>query len=107
MGLLDFFNTRVEEEENTEGIQGRLSSLLSLSKEEELIKLKNKWISDWESFEGKKKIEELKNGKYFVYAVAFDSTWGASGARVTGGMPLKIKRSQSEDEITIHIPLSE
>ena len=68
MGLLDFFNTRVEEEENTEGIQGRLSSLLSLSKEEELIKLKNKWISDWESFEGKKKIEERQkeNEKYWL-----------------------------------------
>ncbi|TAL56841.1 MAG: hypothetical protein EPN85_14735 [Bacteroidetes bacterium] len=53
------------------------------------------------------KIEGLKTGKYFVYAVAFDSTWSALGARVTGGMPLKIKRSQRDDNLTVRIPLSE
>ena len=53
------------------------------------------------------KIEGLKKGKYFVYAVAFDSTWGPTGARLTGGMSLKIKRSEREDEITLNIPLSE
>ena len=53
------------------------------------------------------KIEGLKTGKYFVYAVGLDSAWGASGARVIGGVPLKIKRSQSKDEIILNIPLSE
>ncbi len=53
------------------------------------------------------KIDGLKKGKYFVYMVGRDTAWGATGARVTGGMALKIKRSQKSDKITLNIPLSE
>ena len=53
------------------------------------------------------KVEGLKKGKYFVYMAGLDSTWGSSGARVTGGLALKIKRSERNDVITLNIPLSE
>jgi hypothetical protein len=53
------------------------------------------------------KIEGLKKGKYFVYMVGRDTAWGPTGARVTGGVALKIKRSEKSDNITLNIPLSE
>lgn len=46
----------------------------------------------------------LKAGKYFVYAVGYDSTWLA---RVKGGMPLKIKYSERKHEINFKLPLTE
>ncbi len=66
--------------------------------------------SDFDSYFVGKPIENfilcdgLKAGKYYVYAVGYDSIWGA---RVKGGMPLKIKYSDRKDEINLTLPVTE
>lgn len=46
----------------------------------------------------------LKAGKYFVYAVGYDSIWGA---RVKGGVPLKIKYAERKHQISLTLPVTE
>lgn len=46
----------------------------------------------------------LKHGKYYVYATGIDST---GPYRVMGGMALKIKYSERNEEITLTIPTVE
>ncbi|MBI4944877.1 MAG: hypothetical protein HY840_00590 [Bacteroidetes bacterium] len=46
----------------------------------------------------------LKAGKYFVYAVGYDSFYMQ---RVSGGIPLKIKYSQRKEMIMVTVPVVE
>jgi hypothetical protein len=49
-------------------------------------------------------VEGLKHGEYYVYCTGWDST---INQRVSGGVPVKIKRSERKDAITIDVPVVE
>lgn len=48
--------------------------------------------------------DNLKAGKYFVYAVGYDSSYLA---RVMGGLSVKIKYKERKDEIDLTVALTE
>lgn len=49
-------------------------------------------------------IEDLRYGKYYLYATGYDSSISAP---VTGGIPIKIKWSERKDELDIDVPVTE
>jgi hypothetical protein len=49
-------------------------------------------------------IEGLRYGKYFLYAVGYDSTIMST---VSGGIPVKIKWKERKEELDIDIPVIE
>jgi hypothetical protein len=48
--------------------------------------------------------DNLKWGKYYVYVVGYDSLYGG---RVTGGIPLNVKRKERKNMVMVTVPVVE
>lgn len=46
----------------------------------------------------------LNAGKYYLYAIGYDST---RSQNVSGGVPVKIKHKERKDDIIVYVPVSE
>jgi hypothetical protein len=49
-------------------------------------------------------VEGLEHGDYYVYCTGWDTS---INMRVTGGIPVTIKRKERKDEIVVDVPITE